>query len=201
LDSIYRLTVGIIKNYDFDSIWQILLIFVNFELNYLFLTLRFTICVLRTANLFIPYSEVMFNTAHFHPMIVHFPIALITVGFLADVVRLFFKNEKWLSKAGYYLMLLGALSAVAAWSTGQLFTTEPVQGEIVKVFTRHESAAMATMIFMVAGSVFRIWLVSKKREETQLKWIAFVLYFLAFAAVTYTGFMGGTMVYNYMMTI
>jgi uncharacterized membrane protein len=143
----------------------------------------------------------MFNTAHFHPMIVHFPIALITAGFLADVVFLFFKNEKWLSKAGYYLMILGALSAVAAWSTGQLFTNEPTQGEIVKVFERHETGGLITMILMVLGSAFRIWLVSQNKEETKLKWIAFGLYFLAFAAVTFTGFMGGTMVYNYMMAL
>ena len=31
----------------------------------------------------------MFDTSHLHPMIVHFPIALITVGFIADVVFLF----------------------------------------------------------------------------------------------------------------
>ncbi len=134
-------------------------------------------------------------------MIVHFPIALITAGFFADVAFLFFKNEKWLLKAGYYMMILGALSAVAAWSTGQLFTTEPVQGEIVKVFERHETGGFITMILMLIGSAFRIWLVAQNKEETKLKWIAFGLYFLAFAAVTFTGFMGGTMVYNYMMAL
>jgi uncharacterized membrane protein len=143
----------------------------------------------------------MFNTAHFHPMIVHFPIALITAGFVADVVSLFFKNEKCLSRAGFYLMVLGALSAVVAWGTGQLFTVEPAQGEIVKVFQRHETGGLITMILIVIGSAFRIWLVAQKKDETQLKWIAFGLYFLAFAAVSFTGFMGGTMVYNYMMSI
>jgi uncharacterized membrane protein len=143
----------------------------------------------------------MFNTAHFHPMIVHFPIALITAGFAADVVSLFFKNEKCLSRAGFYLMVLGALSAVVAWGTGQLFTVEPLQGEIVKVFSRHETGGLITMIFIVTGSAFRIWLVASKKDETELKWIAFGLYFLAFAAVSVTGFLGGTMVYNYMMAI
>lgn len=143
----------------------------------------------------------MFSTAHFHPMIVHFPIALITAGFVADVLSLFFKNEKCLSRAGFYLMVLGALSAVVAWGTGQLFTVEPLQGEIVKVFGRHETGGLVTMILIVIGSAFRIWLVAQKKDETQLKWIAFGLYFLAFAAVSVTGFLGGTMVYNYMMAI
>jgi uncharacterized membrane protein len=98
-------------------------------------------------------------------------------------------------------MVLGAISAVVAWATGQLFTVEPMQGEIVKVFHRHETGGLITMILIVIGSAFRIWLVAQKKDETQLKWIAFGLYFLAFAAVSFTGFMGGTMVYNYMMAI
>jgi uncharacterized membrane protein len=143
----------------------------------------------------------MFNTDHLHPMIVHFPIALITVGFIAEVVSLFFKSEKCLSKTGFYLMVLGTLAAIAAWSTGQLFTSEPSQGEIVRVFEKHETGALITMILMIIGSVFRIWLVLQKKEETKLKWIAFGFYLLGFAAVTFTGFMGGTMVYNFMMSL
>jgi uncharacterized membrane protein len=143
----------------------------------------------------------MFNTAHLHPMIVHFPIALITVGFLAEIVSLFFREEKCLSRTGFYLLILGALAAIAAWSSGQLFTNEPTQGAIMDVFTKHETGALVTMILMIAGAAFRIYLVARKKEETSLKWIAFGLYCLAFLAVTYTGFMGGTMVYNFMMAL
>jgi uncharacterized membrane protein len=141
----------------------------------------------------------MFNTAHLHPMIVHFPIALIIVGFVADVVSLFFKNEKCLSKTGLYLMVLGALAAIAAWSTGKLFTSEPTDGEIVKLFDQHETGALITMIIIVIGAAFRVWLVVTKKEETSLKWVAFGLYFLAFSAVSFTGFVGGIMVYNFMI--
>ena len=141
----------------------------------------------------------MFNTDHLHPMLVHFPIALITVGFVAEVVSLFFKSEKCLSKTGFYLMILGTLGAIVAWSTGQLFTGEPTQGAILKVFQKHETGALITMALMIAGSIFRIWLVVRKKEETPLKWIAFGFYFLAFIAVTFTGYMGGTMVYDFMI--
>lgn len=141
------------------------------------------------------------NTSDLHPMIVHFPIALIIVGFLADVVFLFFKSEKCLSKTGFYLMVLGALGAIAAWATGQLFTYEPSQGEILKVFEKHETGALITMILMIAGAALRIYLVTRKREDTSLKWIVFIIYLLAFCTVSFTGFMGGTMVYKYMMPI
>jgi uncharacterized membrane protein len=96
-------------------------------------------------------------------------------------------------------MVLGSLGAIAAWATGHLFTEEPTQGEILKVFVRHETGALITMILIIAGTIFRIWLMVKKKEETPLKWIAFGFYLLAFIAVTFTGFMGGTMVYDFMM--
>jgi uncharacterized membrane protein len=141
----------------------------------------------------------MMNTDHLHPMIVHFPVALITVGFFVDVVSLFLKSEKCLSKTGFYLMVLGTLAAIAAWSTGQLFTDHPSEGEILSVFEKHETGALITMIAMIIGSLFRIFLVVQKKEETGLKWIAFGFYLLGFAAVTFTGFMGGNMVYYFMI--
>jgi uncharacterized membrane protein len=143
----------------------------------------------------------MFNTAHLHPMIVHFPIALILTGFLADVISIFIKSEKCLSRTGFYLMILGALAAVAAWGSGHLFTSEPAQGAIADVFEKHETSAMITVLLMVTGSLLRIWLVWKKKEESVLKWVVFGLFFLAFCAVFFTGFLGGTMVYNYMMSL
>jgi uncharacterized membrane protein len=134
-------------------------------------------------------------------MLVHFPIALITIGFLADVVYLFFKSEKCLSKTGFYLMILGTLAAIAAWSSGHLFTSEPSQGAITEVFSKHETGALITILLMTAGSILRIWLLMKKQEETSLKWLVFGLYLAGFLAVSFTGYLGGTMVYNYMMAL
>ena len=52
----------------------------------------------------------MINTDHLHPIIIHFPIAIIIVGFAAEVVSLFFKKEKCLSKTGFYLLSFTAVS-------------------------------------------------------------------------------------------
>jgi uncharacterized membrane protein len=141
----------------------------------------------------------MFNTSHFHPIIVHFPVAIIIVGFAAEVISLFFKSEKCLSKTGFYLMIFGTLAAISAWATGQLFTDEPTRGEILKVFNMHETGGLITMLIMIIGLTFRIWIVAKKKDDSPLKWIAFGLYFLAFCAVSFTGYMGGHMVYDFML--
>jgi hypothetical protein len=59
-------------------------------------------------------------------------------------------------------MVLVALVAIAAWISGQLFTGEPTQGEILKIFTKHETGGLITMIIIIIGSAFRIWLVVKR---------------------------------------
>ena len=141
----------------------------------------------------------MFNTAHFHPMIVHFPVALILVGFLADVVYLFFKKEKCLSKMGLYLMVLGTLGAAAAFLTGHFFTFDPKEGSIVEIFERHETLALVTLIIMAIGTVIRIGVLVWKKEEPLYKWLVFGLYLLGAASVSVTGLLGGTMVMDYMM--
>ena len=136
----------------------------------------------------------MLNPSHFHPIMVHFPIALLLVGFIADIISLFVKSEKCLSKTGFYLMVLGAVSALVAWLTGQLFTNPPSTGEMAEVFAKHETAATITLILIIVGAGLRVWLVLKKKETTKLKWIVFGLFFFAVLSVSVTGYMGGILV-------
>jgi uncharacterized membrane protein len=141
----------------------------------------------------------MFNTTHFHPMIVHFPVALILVGFLADVVFLFLKKEVCLSKMGLYLMVLGTLGAGAAFLTGHLFTIEPTEGSIVEIFGRHETLALVTLLIMTVGTLIRIGVLVSKKEKPVFQWLIFGLYLLGAVSVGVTGFLGGSMVMDYMI--
>jgi uncharacterized membrane protein len=141
----------------------------------------------------------MFSTSHLHPMVVHFPIALILAGFLADVAYLIWKKEPCLSKAGFWLMFLGTLAALAAVITGVFFTGHPSEGEVGAIFEKHETGAWTTLIVMAVALSLRIYLVVTKRELTQLRWIVFALYLVAAAAVSFTGFLGGYMVYSFMI--
>lgn len=141
----------------------------------------------------------MFEASHIHPMVVHFPIALLLLGFLFDFVYLFIKKDHCLSKAGMYLMILGTLGAGVALASGFLFTTALTDGEVAKIYDRHKIGALITLIIMTISASVRIILEVKKKEETSLKWVSFGLYFLGTAAVSFTGLMGGTMVYKYLL--
>ncbi len=142
----------------------------------------------------------MIATSHFHPMLVHFPIALIVFGFVAEVASLFFKKEACLSKAGFYLLLAGSLSAIIALLTGTFFTSE-MSGTAGDVKETHELFAWITVISSVIAALFRVFLFVKKTEQSDLKWVAFALYCLAAISVSITGFFGGSLVYTYMMPL
>lgn len=142
----------------------------------------------------------MFDTSHLHPMLVHFPIALIAVGFLAEFISLIIKKEQCISKTGLYLMVLGTLGAIAAYLTGEFFTKD-LAGEAGKVQETHELFASITMYTMIVASVARIYLIIAKRELSNLKWLAFTLYGIGAISVGVTGFFGGTMVYKFLIGI
>lgn len=142
----------------------------------------------------------MFNTSHIHPMLVHFPIALVAFGFLADAVSLFYKKEACLSKTGFYLLVIGTLAAIVTWLSGFIFTSD-MSGAAGTMRETHELFASITVGLLLITSVFRIILQVKNVQTPGLKWIAFALYGLAAICVTITGFYGGTLVYSYMMPL
>ena len=98
-------------------------------------------------------------------------------------------------------MNLGTLGAVVALATGYLFTNAPSDGEVVNVYSSHRTGALVTTIIMVISSIARIYIVTSRKEETSLKWVSFGFYLLGAIAVSFTGFMGGTMVYKYFLGI
>jgi uncharacterized membrane protein len=140
----------------------------------------------------------MFDSSHFHPMMVHFPIAIITFGFLFDLFSLFITKEKCLSKMGLYLEVIGMLGAIAAFGTGYYFTSK-MEGEAGILRDQHQLFATLTLISIILATFFRLLIVYQKKEETYLKYAAMSLFLLAFVFVTITGHLGGSLVYDYMI--
>ena len=142
----------------------------------------------------------MFSTSHLHPMLVHFPIALIAIGFLAEFAFLLFKKEICLTKMGYYLLIVGTLAACVTWLSGNLFTSD-MEGAAEKIRETHELLATMTVVMSLLTAALRTYMLVKKQDTKPLKVIAFILYALAALLVSATGFFGGTLVYNYMMPL
>ncbi len=142
----------------------------------------------------------MISLSHLHPMLVHFPIALLLWGFIADVASMLFKKEACLSKTGFYLLLIGTLTSLSALISGLLFTSE-MQGAAGAIKETHELFAWMTVGTALVAAAIRIYIVSQKKELISLRWIGFIVYGLATIMVSITGFYGGTLVYSYMMPL
>lgn len=139
----------------------------------------------------------MFETSHLHPMIVHFPIALLMVGFLFDAISLFSKKEIF-STAGLYLLILGTLGVVAAYFSGTFAgggITET--GSLKQALETHEGAAELALWLMVVTAVVRMALVAMKRYQGGYKYAAVILFFIGVLAIARTGYYGGDLVYRH----
>jgi uncharacterized membrane protein len=131
-------------------------------------------------------------------MLVHFPIALITIGFLFDLISLVLKKEPCLSRAGYWLEIIGMAGAVAAYGSGYFFTGT-MEGEAGIMRDKHEFFATLTLISIIIATLSRIVIDYLKKENTNLKYFALALFFLSFVFVSITGYLGGTLVIDYMI--
>lgn len=139
----------------------------------------------------------MFEASHLHPMIVHFPIALLMVGFLAEVIGLFLKKE-FFSKAAFYLLLLGSLGVIAAFISGQ-FAGNGIEesGALKAAMETHETSALITIWLVSIASIVKLATLYFKKLEKQLRLVAFAIFLLGVLSVARTGYYGGNLVYKH----
>jgi len=139
----------------------------------------------------------MFDTTHIHPMIVHFPIALLIVGFLFDLLSLILKKE-FFGRAGFYLLILGTIGVIAAYLSGEYAgggITET--GALKQALEIHETAALFSLWIMVGTALVRIALVAFKKYSGMLRWMAFALFLLGVLSIARTGYYGGELVFKH----
>ena len=130
-------------------------------------------------------------------MIVHFPIALLIVGFLSDFVGLVAKRE-FLSKVGFYLLILGAVGIVAAYLSGDAAGEGLAEGGALKyALETHENAALLTVWLVGATALARIAMVVTKKFNGALRWIPVLMFLAGVLSLARTGHYGGQLVFNH----
>lgn len=131
---------------------------------------------------------------HFHPVAVHFPIALIIAAGLAEILRIVRKEESW-AKTSQFCVILGALGAVASAGLGWLAAvSQDYQGEYLTILNRHRWGGIAVAI----GSLLTaLWSFSGfGNNEAARRKIYRALLAVSAALVMATGFFGGQLVYG-----
>lgn len=137
----------------------------------------------------------MFDTAHIHPMLVHFPIALTLLGVLFAALRLY-KPEKFTHPCGEFILYFATLSAILAAITGGMFTPHFADYFLHQAKNIHSTFAGITVTFICIASAFYLGRRLFKKYADKLHLVGFVFYLLAALSVAITGFLGGVLVYN-----
>jgi uncharacterized membrane protein len=126
-------------------------------------------------------------------MVVHFPIALLLTSVLLELLALYKPWQERLRMPALITLVLGTLGAALAVATGP---DDMARGVSSLVHT-HERFADLTLILFGLLSAWRLALLWFKRSFSGAQVAAYVLLAcVGVGLVGYTGYLGGTMVYE-----
>ena len=132
---------------------------------------------------------------HFHPMIVHFPIALLLSAVALDLAALIFRRPG-LHRVALWNLCLGTLGAgVAVWSGLEASEVAKHSFEIWKVMSLHQRLGQATLALGVLGCAIRL----PKRDQLsgRVRLLTIALAMGMAGTLSYGAYLGGRMVYEF----
>lgn len=139
----------------------------------------------------------MIDQIHLHPMIVHFPIALIIVGFLSDLVGALVKRQFFIA-AGLYLIALGSVGTIAAYLSGNLAGDGVSEaGALGTALETHEGAATLALWTIIVLVIMRVTLELTKQMTGWKQWAMAALLAVGVGTIARTGYYGGELVYKH----
>lgn len=138
----------------------------------------------------------MISATHLHAILIHFPIALIIVGFLTEIIHLFSKKE-FFKNVAFYLLLLGTFGTIAAYTSGSYAGEGIEEGPLKNPMELHENAALITLCITIITALFRVLLIYFNYKNGWVKYFNFFLFLVLTVSVAYTGYLGGQLVYSH----
>lgn len=140
----------------------------------------------------VPLATSPIPTNAFHPAVVHFPIALFLAGVLLDLVG-YVRNDRTLLHAGWYNLVLAAVSTFGAMATGvaaMILLDLPFAG-LIRMHATAAVVGSAVLLALVALRVHRHEAMSPRRRI-----VYFVLATVGVALIGGAGHLGGMFVFG-----
>jgi uncharacterized membrane protein len=131
-----------------------------------------------------------------HPIFVHFPIALLLTATLISVLAVLFKNKREeLKIVLYWILILGAISVLAALFSGLYEDERVVHDEAI-----HKIMEVHKLLGFIITTVFvliTIWFIIRKRKIRLRELTVMTLLLIGTSGVlVYSAYLGGEMVYE-----
>jgi uncharacterized membrane protein len=133
-----------------------------------------------------------------HPMVVHFPLALVVTAAFVLVAARLLRQERHaatLATVGTWNLCLGALAALFALATGLAAVLDLHIGLAARqALSLHVKWAIFTTLALV---LLAVWRGAGVAQESRPSWVFIVVLVAATAALIMTGYRGGQNVYQY----
>ncbi len=130
-----------------------------------------------------------------HPLVVHFPIALIFVVLACDIIAVAFKRQQFF-QTGMIITIFAFLGAVTAVITGLIAEDSVWHTEAAhEVLETHETAALIFLGFIVMYTAFRI--IFRRQIAEKLGWLSLLLVIWGCSIATRVGWLGGQLVFTH----
>lgn len=129
---------------------------------------------------------------HPHPLLVHFPIALLFASWALDVA-----SRRWpqLRQTAWIVLLLGTIAAIPTAITGIIAHFPYEESAFIGDIERHEQLALSTTALFIALAAWRWWR-RRNGDEIGSTWLYLGLALVGLVLLTLTGANGGYLVYD-----
>ncbi len=144
----------------------------------------------------LPGLKTMLN---YHPLFVHFPIALWLTALLYAALSIWRSNDEW-HRTAVRLLYLGTLGACAAVATGWMAEKSvPMEGPVRATFEAHETLMLITTSFAIALCIACFAL--RGRFTKGFRQLLLVALVVLAALMTIGADRGAQMVYQYATSV
>ena len=130
-----------------------------------------------------------------HPLVVHFPIALISLFFLLDLVGTLLSKSDWRRAAGWFLysgVFFSGLTVAAGLIAAD---SVPHGGDVHEIMENHEHMGIFVLLLATALAGWR-WL-AKGQINGAANTLYHIFSIILFGLLIFTADLGGLMVYGY----
>lgn len=134
-----------------------------------------------------------------HPIVVHFPIALLVTSVVSDAAY-FFSSLETLHHAGWWMIFAAAATGVATVAAGVFDMRRAALGDDVhEKVHRHMWVGVALLAVVCALALWRWTFFAKPAEPLSALYLDFGL--LAVALAAFQGWLGGELVYTHGVSV